>query len=440
MRLFKQKILILTTIVAVFWSAIGFSQAGDEVAATSKIDLPTAIRYAVNKNLSVSAARSETESQRATVRKSESNHYPKIGLAGGVDSEKSSETDDVVSVGYIYGNWNIFNGFRDSYQTQIAELEYEQSQINLDTTEFQVGLSVEEQFHAYLYAKELIALTENAILLNDKHRKLVKRTRTSGLASDTDVMEFELKDSLLKSELVSLKQSLDESKIKFRKLLGEEVGSALEPVGTLQSLQLSISMNEFFSRVKESIPEVKLAGKTRSISEIESKMWRSSWLPELSLETRAGYLPLDQRPAGDDPAVSVLLLAKVELFSGFDTHWSRREKAANLASKEYALKEQILAALSNMEISYRGLISLQKKVGLEAGNEAMAKKYYDSVIKEYKRGYKNSADLSGASDRYLEAAKKKVYFKYEFISKKIELERTAGTKVPVEVIQKTSTR
>lgn len=130
-----------------------------------------------------------------------------------------------------------------------------------------------------------------------------------------------------------------------------------------------------------------------------------------------------------------MILAKFEFFSGFETYWEGRVRKANVLKKEARLKQGVLDAVMEAERAYRQTMSIQVRVDLEEKNEVRARKYYDSILKEYRRGIKNSADVKSASEAYIEAILRRERFKYEFLKEKLSLERVLGTTVKTEVIE-----
>ena len=87
-----------------------------------------------------------------------------------------------------------------------------------------------------------------------------------------------------------------------------------------------------------------------------------------------------------------------------------------------------------MEESFRELKSIEKRVDLELGNKVVSEKYYQAVLQEYKRGFKNSADLSEASDRLFEAKSRQINFKFEFLKQRLAFEKSYGAPIKVVVV------
>ncbi len=401
-----------------------------------KVGLDDAKKYAIQHNFEVMSLRQALEEARARQGRARSAYYPKLGIAGGADTQMKSSANENAVIGYVYGDYNLFNGFGDSYRTQIAALDAEKAEIRLKRAEFRVGLEVERAFHLYLFKKTTIELKRETVKLNDTNKKMASNKKRSGLAAESDVMEFDLRDATLRSDLLLLEQEIEEARTALKKLLGEEVGSRIEPVGSLQHQHLRGNLNDLVKRIKDESEPVLVGARNIAISSLETKAAQSKWLPKLDLEVAAGYLPWDLRQV---PSGSAMLggkvVARIDLFSGFETLYERREAEAKRLRQEAELKTAILSAMIDTENAFRRISTIQNRVDLEEENESRAKRYYASVMNEYRRGVKNSADLRVAADGLFEVRLKRESFKFEFLNSRLDLERTLGGAVEMEIIE-----
>ncbi len=419
-------------IIIVLFSSFTIHAADESM----KVGLDDAKKYAVQHNFEVLSLRQAYEEVKARQGKARSAYFPKLGIAGGADTQIKSNAHENAAIGYLYGNYNLFNGLGDSYHSQIASLEAEKAEIRLKRAEFRVGLEVERAFHLYLYKKSVIELKKESVKINETHKRMASNRKRSGLIAESDVMEFDLKDSTLRSDLLLLDQEIEEARTSLKKILGEEVGSRIEPIGSLQHQHLKGSLNDLVKRIKDHSEPVLIGAKDIAIASLETKVAQSKWLPKLDVEVAAGYLPWDLRQVPSGAAmVGGKIVLRMDLFSGFETLYERREAEAKRLKQEAELKTSILSAMIDTENSYRRISTIQARVDLEEENESRARKYYGSIMNEYKRGVKNSADLRVAADGLFEASLKRESFKYEFLNSRLDLERALGGKVETEMIE-----
>ncbi len=419
--------------ILVLYAAFGRANTVINSSMTN-VGLEDAKKFAIEHNQEVHALRRGVEETRSKSGRARSHFFPTLGVAGGADTQVTSTGKQAVSVGFLYGDYNLFSGFEDTYRLQIANLEIEKSEIKLKRAEFRVGLEVERVFHLYLFKKGAINLRNEALKLNESHRKIALQRKASGISSESDVMEFDLRDSLLRSDLLLIEQELEEARSNLKRLLGEEVGSKMEPVGRLQHQHIKGALTSYVKRIKDESEPVLVASKDVASATIESKVGRSRWLPNLDLHVHAGYVPLDERPARGDAAFAATVLAKWDLFSGFDSLWERRELEARRQKAEHQLKGALLNGMVDMEVSFRKIRTVQSRVDLEEKNVDRSEKYYRSVLSEYRRGVKNSADVKVAAEQLYDARLRGEEYKFQFLDERIALEKALGGPVDTEIV------
>lgn len=423
------KIILFSNILILLFVFITQSLICDlvySVEQVKNVTLEDLKSYAKKNNFKIASLRSKVEVAQNRLYKINSLFLPKLGLVAGNQSNNSETFKQTTLIGYAYGNINLFNGFKDVLDKEKEEYLLQKDKLELEREIFEVESSMEEDFYNYIYKKELLAIKTKILAINEKHRQLISKTRTMGFSSNTDVMEFELQNSLLNSEIIGIKQDMLEIRINLQKLLGEEIGKQIEPIGKLPHFHLAGNITTYLSKVNQSAPVAVKSIKDLSIAQIERKIVNSKFFPQIDFEINAGYLPSDSSERTSRPEIKFLLLAKMELFSGFETTWAQKESLAYTNQLKSQLKGDVLSTVTDVERSFRRMKSIEERIDIESNNEEFSKKYYESVFSEYRRGFKNSPDLISALEKIREAAERRLEFKFEFLKEKIKFEKIIG--------------
>lgn len=399
--------------------------------ASERISLEGAKKYAVDNNLVVQALRQEVAEREAVSGLARAPFLPTIGVAGGAEHRSGVSA----TLGYAYANLNLFNGLADRNRAQIADIEEHSARIRLKQEEFRVALEVEEQFQYYLLKRVSVDLKKRALDLNRAHREMASRRQSAGMAASSDVMEFDLRESLLQSDIQLMQQEIEETRLRFRRLLGDVTGTNFEPTGSLEHQHLRASLPDLLKAARENGSQIRLASREVAKAELESGQWKAAWLPRLDLETQAGYLSIDDRPADGSASVRAAAVARFDLFNGLRSSYERAEGAAKLLKAQAQLQGAILEATEGVEATYSRLSTIQSRVDIESKNKERAEKYYNAVLGEYRRGVKNSADVKAAAEGMFEAKLRSESFKYEFLKQRIDLEKILGAPIEVEKIK-----
>ena len=171
------------------------------------------------------------------------------------------------------------------------------------------------------------------------------------------------------------------------------------------------------------------------VSELHLASARSRWLPKVDFSAKGGLLASSETATPGEPNANVSLVATWELFSGFDNMAEIREKRAAYDALSSQLRIDVTRTLIKAEDLVREILTLQTRADVEKNNIRFAKRYYEIVKDEYKRGYKNSADLSAGADAWYSAEVRRKELDLDFLRKRIELERLLVRRVEVETMR-----
>jgi outer membrane protein TolC len=398
-------------------------------------------RFAIANNFRIKAAEAEVRESKARTEQRRSNLYPKLSLVFGPEIREQDSGDTSVAMAFGEVNWNLFRGSRDKIEIELSEISEQIAESTKRKAQFELELEIESVFYLYLNISDKIKFYEESLELNDKHRSLMKRKQSSGMASQADLMEFSLRDSYLRSEMSSLVQQREEAGLGLIRLMGPSIGKNFVPFGNIPHVHLSQTLNEFLERINSSSEGVKSASLQSAGGTVAIKAARSGWMPQIDGAVRYGSLSQDI--AATAPALEVALQLRWEFFSGFETRGKIAEAVARADRLENEFKQKLLTAMTEAEISYLKLLSIQDRVHVESGNLDRSNGYYRAVSDEYRRGLKNGYDLKSAEQYLLEAKIRAADFKYQFINTKNRLERDVGIFIqtkPHDIASKSSNR
>lgn len=407
---------------------------------SAHLNLAEAKNFAVMHNREVLALRHAAAEAKARAERALAPFFPAFGVTLGGQAQVTPQQNTLEPLGYFYLSYNLFNGYHDSYQHKIAVLEAEKAEIELKHKEHLAGLEVEKYFHDFLFSKAATELKKEAITVNTKLKNAASRRKAAGLGSDADSLEFSLRESILQAELVLLEQKTEEARIGLRKTLGEEIGSQIEPIGKLLHQHLDGDLMSELESLKKANPLLRASARELAIADFQAQSWRSRWLPKIDFEARAGYLENEATVntfREKQSSGTFLLVAKLELFSGRDAAWQKVEGAAHKLKAEEELKAKLVNLVSEVERLFRRIKAIEQSVDLEALNELRARTYYETVLREYHAGIKNSSDVKAAADLLAETSLRWLRYKYDFLCERIELEKILGVPVATQIIAET---
>lgn len=418
-------------------SLLALSAAAKAQSTDVSFSLENAVAIAIERSPKVRAVEAKLDETRAMRGAAQSEFMPRVGIAAGLEKNPAvSESSERIAYGYA--SWNLFNGFADRRNTQLASFEVARSELELAATKFALRLEVEAQFFKILGAIRSMNEWTEAAALNGAALKDVRMRRSAGMASEGDFVAFEVRQSRIEAELAAAKSAVELEKAGFNRLLGHELGQAITFGGLIPRFELNEPINQILASAHQSAFALRASAIDVAKSDVETARWVSGMLPRIDFEARNGWLPLGERPTSqtgsDTPATALLLTAKMELFSGLSTINERRAALARKSQSEEKLREASADLLSQVEGHVRRLVLMEQRLRVEAENSTKTAKYKDATSREYRAGVKTSMDYASAIDLAIEARRRYVDSLLAWHEERFGLENAIGRRVSVKEV------
>ena len=381
-------------------------------------------KFAIANNFGIKASEAEVQEAKAQSTQKQSQLFPKLAVVAGPEFKTQENKSESNTVGYLEGRWNIYRGSQDRIDLEISELNEKIASTKKAKVQFELELDIEALFYQAIFKNIQIKNFERSLEINQKHKQLIRQKKASGMASESDAMEFDLRESFLKSEMSSLGQERKEAKLGLLRLMGPNLDTSFEPFGELPHKHLEKSIDQFLAQINSTSSSLKVDSLKVAGSSLELKKARYTWLPTVDFEMKYGKL--DQDLAQTYPAFAGSFLLKWEFFLGFESAGRIAEMVARSSRLNFEFQQKLLTTMTDAEISYEKLNSIQERIHVEDGNEIRAQIYYTSVLSEYRRGVKNGADLKVAEELLLNSRNRTADLRFQFIDHKIRLEKAIG--------------
>lgn len=342
--------------------------------------------------------------------------FPAFSLEGGQLFAKHEE--EKASGHFLFGKaeWNLYRGGFDRAQIQKAQLSLDLERKKLQFTKSKIRNEVSKHYYELLFILEGLSLKERALAMNDEQMKLARTKKNSGFTSQADVIEFELRNAMLQSDLLLLKQDREQKS----KELAFDLG--------LKPTQAILSIKGHLHRDPTKLDQAKLLEQLKlnniSIIESESIYQGSEWdkksnfaeyLPRFDIEAQYGRLASDELVYPGDTNYSVMLKVSIPLFSGLETVYSQRALNSLLQAQRYEVLNQNRSLELELENILDSITMLNQRLDIEEKNLSLSEEYYKITLAEYKRGVKNSPDMVGASERLLDARIRNLEFRRDLL-------------------------
>lgn len=360
--------------------------------------------------------------------------YPRLGVEVGKEWVKSDLLDESDDLASIYGEVNLFNGFKDSSLIKKEKINLKSAKIDLDNHKFNLGLEVEKAFYEYLYSKKKLSIISSEIKRTNTLSSLVKKRVSSKLLTDSDIIEFRLHQKKTRSFENYLKLEMEQLHSKLAVFTGIKNTGELIVLGEIPHFKVNSTLEELIENIVGG-PRIKKLQFEGEVVDIEKKSSNSGWYPSLNLRAEHGRLDeIETGISSSETSSKITLRASWELFSGFETTKKRELQQSKRIKIDYA-KKQVKQDLSILiKSKYKTLKVLEETIEFEEENEKLAHKLYSKTLAEYKKGIKDSSALIDSSQKITESQNRVFELKLNYILTKVSLEKSLGRQLDFTLV------
>ncbi len=380
------------------------------------------------KNAKVQVSKSELEAAEKRTGSFGRSFIPNIEFHASQETFKKGQQDSKTQPAYgAEASVNLFNGGKDHLESSIRDLEAGKKSFEAQKTLVDELEKARSIYWELTYLQEKKGLLEKTLEVNKQNLAAAQRRIRSGVATDSDRFEFEMKNVDLQRDLKDVQLRLVQQKRVLGLALGFDAKTEISLNEALQhdhdyesKLQLPEKTPEFLYK------DVELAAKQ---NELLARQSGRSWMPRL--DAYAGYNQYNEReeefPDSADRKESVMgLRLSLNLSQSVDaireSAAQRKLAAANSRLANHLQQESGLEIQKELE----DLRFLHDQIHDAEENISRAESYYRMTQSEYARGVKNSPDVLGASEKLYDMRNKRLEIIKNFQTSKAHLLSKVG--------------
>lgn len=418
--------LLNLTIVIVIGFALDCSLAIADHANAGNVMLSSLIDEAQKNNIEIKEAEKQYEASIFLRNKANSPFLPSLSIEGGYHDGRY---DNEFSRGiFLYGQakYNIYHGGKDKIELNLQDEESQFLKFKIEKIKARVDREVSRKYYELLYLQEGIGLKMEALEANKSQLSLAIKKKLAGFTSQADVLEFELREATLNSDINILKREESTKERDLRLLIGRLDGQMIRVGGHLHRESSVNNIDSLLSITAEESPELKDVEKDIRISNLLKASITGDYLPQVNLEGKYGKFNAEERVSDKANNALIVLQMSIPIFNGLETVSGRKVQMAEIEKNELKASRLRQEIKVKIESSLAKLGSIEERLNLEEKNIERAKKYYEITLNEYKKGVKNSPDVAGAAERLFDAYLRNLEFRKDYFITRLELAEAVG--------------
>lgn len=379
--------------------------------------------FVESRNVKVKAKEFEKQSAESREGSFGRSFLPSIELYGSQETfQKGSQEKKTQPTYGAEVKVNLFNGGKDWLRESKRSLTSQRKVIERSVTVAEQITEAHTVYWNILFLRDSLKIIKEAKEINSNNLNSASRRIRSGVATETDRIEFEMKS-------VDLRQQEDFTTLKYK----AQVNHLKLLLGIEDSAEVAFPEelrheHDWQGMVKHTEQDHDFLVKTFELLsqelEIEGTELKRSYWPRL--DVFAAWNQYNQREedfvdAADRKESVVGIKLSLSLFDGLSAY--REGNALNAQSKAAALEANYRKREieNHLHDEMAELKLLHEQVHDAEENIKRSEKYYRSTLSEYSRGVKNSPDVLSASEKIYAMKVKRIDIVHQFQISKFHL-------------------
>ena len=410
------------------------------------LTLEECIQFALSQNPSHLASEERVEGARSMIKEASAGFFPSLS-ATGLRSLKEKvfslefpsfipgEPPQKVEMDFTRDNQfsfslsvPIYTGGRLASGYKQAKYNHLSTEESLRQSEYMTVFNTKRAFFGVLLAQEFVKVSEEAVIVAEKHVHNVKTLFEVGMASKFDLLRSEVQLANLKPQQIRAKNSLKVAELSLKTLLGLDLSQLLDIQGELTYEPFDPNLEEALTSALIKRPEIQQLKYQKMMAGELLKMSKASKFPTVAIQGAYNVWAdtLTFKEEDWQSYYSVNLAMSVPIFSGFLADAQIAKSKSLIKELEFSkkgLEDMILfevrQAVLKLSEAKESLMSQEKNV-----EQAMESLRIAEL--NYSEGLATTLDVSSVQAALTQAKTNYSQALYDYVMSRAELDKAIG--------------
>jgi HAE1 family hydrophobic/amphiphilic exporter-1 len=192
---------------------------------------------------------------------------------------------------------------------------------NVRSARQDVALRAIFAYNAHLLALEQVKVAEKVVLQKEKQLEMARNRRGAGVATDLEVLRFEVDLANARTTLLRLRGAADLARGDLNAVMVEPTDKAVEPTDSLEFVETAADQQQVVREAVSSRPEIQAVSWSEKISDEAIGIYQADMRPRLDLNGAFGWSVRDTSNFFESnyKKWSLSVTLKVPVFDGWRT-------------------------------------------------------------------------------------------------------------------------
>ena len=408
--------------------------------AQKKWTLQECVDYALQNNISLQKSRLQQQAATEELRAAQAALLPSLSAStnqsvgyrpwqdAGVTTVTNGQVNAKVDKFYYNGSyglnasWTVWNGNRNRNNIKLNRLAEQQAELGVETSANSIQERIAQLFVQVLYLNEAIGVSEASLETSKKNEERGREMVEVGKMSRADLAQLTAQRATDEYNVVEARAQMATYKLQLKQLLeltGEDEFDVAIPTTTdEQALSDIPSLQTVYEQALISRPEIKNAQLAIESSELNMKIAKSGWMPNVNLTggigTSTNSLSSNgwgtQMKSNFDASAGMTL--SVPIFDQRQTKSAVNKARIQQQQAQLDLLDEQKQLYQTIEGFWLDATTNQKKFQTALLTVESEQQSYDLLSEQFRLGLKNIVELMTGKDRLLLAQQNLLQSKY----------------------------
>ena len=385
-------------------SLIGIAGISVQTQAAEVVSFEQIENIVRTKNPIVDSMKQRTEAKKSREGHLARSFLPEVAAEASYENFKAGfDSEKTQPAWRVEASLNVFRGGADSLEEKVRGLETNAADLDAKISTKDQLQKAYDLYWLLAYKQDVLQTLNSHLDLSKKNLSEANRRISSGVATSTDRLEFEMKMSLIKQEIAVAEKDI--------RLLSLELGNVLGFSTAVMPKSTDNHFHDWETSLKmikaTDLAEVKMTATERDALKARRDQHRAEYFPAVDLYAGQAQdnqrAERDQADAGDRRESYVGIRASWSLGKAINSSVERGSLQKEVGAKETQLNYLMRQAEINQSSKFDELKTLHSFVHDSEENIKASFRYLEATRKEYGRGVKNSPNLLEATEKYISA-------------------------------------
>jgi len=322
----------------------------------------------------------------------------------------------------------LYTGGRLASGYKQAKYNHLSSEESMRQSEYITIFNTKRAFFGVLIAREFVKVSEEAVIVAEKHVHNVKILFEVGMASKFDLLRSEVQLANLKPQQIRAKNSLKVAELSLKTLLGLDLSQLLEIQGELTYEPFDPNLEEALTSALARRPEIQQLKYQKMMAGEMLKMSKATKIPTVAIQGAYNIWAdrLTFKEEDWQSYYSVNLAMSVPIFSGFMAKAQIAKSKSLIKELEFSKKGLEDMILFEVRQAILKLSEARESILSQEKNVEQAMESLRIAELNFSEGLATTLDVSSVQSALTQAKTNYSQALYDYVMSRAELDKAIG--------------